>query len=158
MLTALLTRIHEQVCRQWKHKVSWDGLSFVELWVYKCIDGTLNESKPDWKSNKRRIDWKTEWKKTEHRGRTQGLCFFVCLHFYGTGVTVCTWSWKYPSPTDWTKSALCVLCSRKEHVATLLTILLILLLHFDPTSISLASHLESHSSVLQSSIRQHFHS
>lgn len=113
MLTALLARIHEQVWRQWKHKVSWDGLSFVELWVYKCIDGTLNESKPDWKSNKRRIDWKTEWKKTEDRGRTQGL--FLCLPSF-------LWHWRHClymimkiSLTDWLNkvSALCAVLKKK---------------------------------------------
>lgn len=29
-----------------------DYVCFVELWVHKCIDGTLNESKPNWKSHK----------------------------------------------------------------------------------------------------------
>lgn len=91
--------------------------------------------------------------KKQNRMAERRVCVFVCLHFYGTGITVYTRSWKYPSLSEWTESAPCILSERKEHATTVLTILFILPLK---TPISLASHVESHSSILQTYMRQPF--
>lgn len=92
---------------QFKHRVIWKRLSVF------CCEFTNVLTEP-WMKQSLTVKAADVLLTGRRSGKKQNamaecrVCASVCLHFYGTGITVCTRSWQYPSLTDWTKSARCI--------------------------------------------------